>query len=236
MSTFLTDLGKSSFIHVLDQYVGSSARNRYTLGTSFTAPNYPIPANNTVSIGDIYNLVHAAASIKGNGFGHFYHVFLPQGVDMCLPPSSPGASPACYSPDNPSTFAFCAFHGAVTFNDTVGHVIFSVEPYQNVLGCSVLPSGTANGQLVDSTNTVLSHEVFEGLSDPDLNAWWVQDFTFAYGNEIGDLCTRAAQFNKDFYWSYGEVTLNDHPYTIQPEYSNQVHGCAYRPSEDDNDR
>jgi hypothetical protein len=34
---FLTDFGPSTFSHILDQYVGSSALNRYTLGTQFSA-------------------------------------------------------------------------------------------------------------------------------------------------------------------------------------------------------
>ena len=222
---FLTDLGKSEFIHLLDQYVGSTANNRYTLGTQLLVPNYPIPANHTLLVPDILALVHAGGAIKGNGLGHLYHVFLPKGVDMCLSPTE------CYSPDKPATFVFCGFHGAVTFSDKVGHVIFSVEPYQDVNGCSVPPTGTANSQLIDSTDTVLSHEVFEALSDPDLNAWWVQSFTFAFGNEIGDLCTRARQIGANFYWNYGNVQLNDHKYTIQPEYSNTFHGCAYGPAE-----
>jgi len=220
VGTFLTDLGKSDFIHVLDQYTGATSNNRYTLGTSFTAA-YPIPANHTLLISDILSLVHAAAWVKGSGLGHLYHVFLPKGADMCL------TATQCYSPDNPTLFVFCAFHGTATFTDSVGTVIFSVEPYQDVNGCSVPPAGTANNQLIDSTDTVLSHEVFESLSDPGLNAWWVQAFTFANGNEIGDLCTRAGQFKGHFYWDYGRVYLNGNPYTIQPEYSNQVHGCTY---------
>ena len=124
VGAFLTDLGQSDFIHLLDQYVGSSANNRYTLGTSFIAPSYPIPPNHTLLIGDILTLVHAGASITGDGFGHIYHVFLPKGVDMCL---GPPTQLQCYSPDNPSTFFFCAFHGSVTFSDK-GHVLFSVEP------------------------------------------------------------------------------------------------------------
>jgi hypothetical protein len=234
VSSFLTDLGKSDFIHVLDQYVDSSADNRYTLGTSFISPNYPIPANHTLTIVDVARLVHAAASIKGNGFGNFYHVFLPKGVDMCLPPPFAGAPAACYSPDNPSTFVFCAFHGAFVFRD-LGEVIFSLEPYQDVNGCNVPPSGTANNQLVDSTDNVLSHEVFEGLSDPDGREWWVHAFTVVNGNEIGDLCIRFGffkQFN-NYYWLYGHVKLNGHNYTVQPEYSNQFHGCSYLPASDE---
>jgi len=227
---FLTDLGKSNFVHLVDQYVGATADKRYTLGTSFIAPSYPIPPNHTLTILDVAKLVHAAASIKGNGFGQYYHVFLPKGVDMCLPPPVAGAPPECYSPDNPATWVFCAFHGAFLFKD-LGEVIFSLEPYVDVIGCSVPPSGTANSQLVDSTDNVLSHEVFEGLSDPDGREWWVHNFTFANGAEIGDLCTRAARFpDGHIYWSFGQVELNEHKYTIQPEYSNQFHGCAYGPA------
>ena len=94
-------------------------------------------------------------------------------------------------------------------------------------GCAVPPTGTANSQLIDSTNNVLSHEVFEALSDPDLNAWRVQAYTFAYGEEIGDLCTRSGVFNGSLYFKYSNVRLNGHSYTVQPEYSNEVHGCAY---------
>ncbi len=222
---FLKDLGRSDFIHLVDQYVGLSADNRYKMGTSFVAPTYPIPSNHTLGISDILALVHAGAQLAGNGYTNIYHVFLPLGVDICLH----AQITQCYSPDNPSTFYFCAFHGSVDFSDAVGHVLFSVEPYQDVPGCSVPPTGTANSQLVDSTDNVLSHETFEAISDPDGTAWWVQDYTALSGAEIGDICTRAGQFPTGFYWNYGEVRLRDHRYTIQPEYSNTMHGCAYGP-------
>jgi hypothetical protein len=67
------------------------------------------------------------------------------------------------------TFAFCAYHSSVQFKD-IGHVLYGVEPFQDVPGCSVRP-GTPNGQLVDSTNNSLSHELFETISDPDGTAW-----------------------------------------------------------------
>ena len=220
---FLTDLGKSDFIHVLDQYVGTSANNRYTLGTSFLA-TVPVPASHTYLDSDLYPLLHAAAAITGSGLGHIYHVFLPKGVDICLD------AVTCYSPDNFNTFVFCAYHGYVTFSDHVGQVLYTVEPYQDVPGCQARP-GTPNGQVTDSTDDTLSHEVFETISDPGLNAWYVQTFTFAYGNEIGDLCVRAALFpGNQIYSFYGNVNLNGHLYSIQPEYSNQFHGCSYVPN------
>ncbi len=221
---FLTDYGKSRMIHLVDQYIGSSDNNRYRMGIQFLAGGYPVPANNTLGIDDILNLVYAGASISGNGYGHLYHVFLPPGVDMCLS----GPPVQCYSPDNPNTWYFCAFHGSVTFSGAVGHVLFSVEPYQDVVGCSVPPTGTGSGQLTDSTDNVLSHEVTETITDPDGDASWVHAGTALFGGEIGDVCVRSALFpDNNPYWDYGIVRLNGHPYTIQPEYSNQAHGCAY---------
>lgn len=223
VGTFLSDLGRSNFIHVVDQYVGTSANNRYTLGTSFTLKG-SLP--HVVTAAQFLGIVHAAAAIKGGGLGHMYHIFLPKGTDVCLSPTD------CYSPDVPANFNFCAFHGAVTFADAVGHVIFSIEPYQNVDGCSVPPTGTGSGQLNDSTANVLSHEVFESITDPNLDAWWVHDLVLTtFGNEIGDLCARAGFFGKNVYWNYGNVRLNGHLYTVQPEYSNAVHGCTYRPTD-----
>jgi len=90
----------------------------------------------------------------------------------------------------------------------VGHVIFTVEPYKDVFGCSDPPTGTANNQLINSTNDTLSQEVFEALSDPDLNACLVQAFTVVSGFEIGDLCVRAQIIGGNVYGNYGNVRLN----------------------------
>jgi hypothetical protein len=233
---FLHDLGRSNMVHVIDQYTGAYGDHRYTLGTQYetsgypiTTPGVPTATSQTLLIQDILNLAYAGASLGGTGYGHIYHIFIPPGVDMCL--VYPGLN-ECYSPDNPSTWYFCAFHGSVDFSD-IGHVLFSVEPYQNVNGCSV-PPGSPNGQLQDSTDNVLSHESFEAISDPDGNAWWVQSGTVLEGEEIGDNCVRSLyypQFN-NYFWDYGVVRLNGHPYNIQPEYSNGVHGCAYGPPND----
>ena len=222
---FLTDLGKSDFIHLLDQYVGVSSDDRYTLGTSLSVLGYPIPGNHTLQQSDLNAILHAAASKEGVGLEHIYHIFLPQDVDVCVP--NPPGPQICYSPDNNNTFVFCALHGYVDFK-SLGHVIYTLEPYQNVAGCNAPPAGTPNGQLTDSTDDTLSHEVFESISDPNLDAWWVQNLTFAYGNEIGDLCVRSEIVGSNIYSFYGNVALNGHTYRVQPEYSNQFHGCAYQ--------
>jgi hypothetical protein len=153
--TFLTHLGKSKFIHVADQYVGATADNRYTVGAGGLV-NYPIVT--ALADNDILQIVHAGASVFGAGYDHIYHVFLPKGADVCFTGTS-----RCYSPDHPSTFAFCAYHASVTFSD-IGHVLFTVLPFQNVGGCSVAKP-SPNGSLIDSTSSILSHELFEWRGD-----------------------------------------------------------------------
>jgi hypothetical protein len=163
--------------------------------------------------------VHAVAKVTGTGYGHIYHIFLPKGVDTCFDLSN-----VCYSPDNPSSFFFCAYHGSVTFSD-IGHVVYTVEPFQNVGGCRV-STPAPNGQLADSTNSVLSHELFEAITDPDLNAWFNQTSLDLAGFEIGDECQPLSN-------STGALDptflINGKKYEVQTEYSNHYHACAVVP-------
>lgn len=218
-ATFLDNLSKSTFIHVADQYVGSTTSDRYTLGK---AGSVTYPAKKILYDNDILAIVHAGGKAFGTGYGHIYHVFIPKGVDVCITGTN-----ECYSPDDPSTFFFCAYHASVTFSD-IGHTLYTVEPYQDVLGCSIAP-GSPNGTLVDSTSDVLSHELFETITDPDGTAWWQHSSVVLYGSEIGDICEAFETIGANAYFSYGVVSLNGHPYEVQPEYSNGYHACAFVP-------
>jgi hypothetical protein len=175
---------------------------------------------NVLGQNDILSIVHAAATKLGisDSYYNIIHVFLPNGVDTCF-----DLTTICYSPDNYSSFAFCAYHGAVWFND-IGHILYTVEPYQNVPGCQAAPP-TPNASLVDSTASVLSHELFETITDPDLNAWWSDVSLIEQGEEIGDICEAtgngAGQFLNPTFLVGGKN------YKIQLEYSNKYHGCTH---------
>ena len=69
---FLTDLGKSSFIHVADQYVGATANNRYTVGKNATVSYSHF--GTTFYPEDLFSIVHAVAKTDGTGYGHIYHI------------------------------------------------------------------------------------------------------------------------------------------------------------------
>ena len=208
--TFLQNLGQSSFIHVVDQYINLPTSNRYTLGKS--QRTHFAMASNVLYDVDIQSIVHHAAAKLGGGYTNEYHVFLPQGTDECFD----GVQGICYSPDRSSTFVFCAYHSYVDFAD-IGHVLYSVEPYQEVRGCgdTFTPtnyppgSGAPPHTLTDSTSTVLSHELFETITDPDLDAWYNRA-----GYEIGDLCA----FHR------AVINLSGTNYTIQTEWSNRANG------------
>lgn len=202
--TFQSNLNSSSFVHVIDQYTHVTTNNRYPVGTAFAVSATLF--SNMVSENQIFNIVHAAAKVGGAGYGHEYHLFLPSNVDTCF-----DFGP-CYSPDVPSSFVFCAYHGSITFSD-IGHVIYSVEPFQNVSGCGDTGLVTPNGALVDGTATTLSHEFFESITDPDPGTGWTNPLI----SEIGDAC---------FLFRATE-SLNAHSYLIQPEYSNALHGCFF---------
>lgn len=212
-AAFLRHLSKSGFIHVVDQYVGSTAHRRYKLGEGGQL-SYPVFA--PLSDNDLLNIVHAGARSLGNKpYYNVFHVFLPKGTDVCISGTS-----ECYSPDNPATFAFCAFHASVNFSD-VGQVLFTVEPYQDVPGCSVAQP-SPNSALVDSTANTLSHELIETITDPDGTAWVARNSLVAYGEEMADLCVTP-------FGQYGKVLVGGKHYAIQPEYSNKLHGCVVRP-------
>jgi hypothetical protein len=215
---FLTDLFASNYIHVTDQYMRglTKANGRYQTSGSFAQVIGAQP--HVLHDSDVHNLIMLAINQVfnpnggGGGYNQMYSFFLPQGQDLCFNNSS-----QCYCPDNNcngGTFAFCAYHGsfdAVDKNNVTIHVIYQAQPYDNVNGCNV--TNGPNGALIDSTNNVFSHEIFETITDPDLNAWWRP----SDGQEIGDICNFLEQ---------NPITLNGDRYSIQKEYSNDVHTCA----------
>ena len=136
-----------------------------------------------------------------------------------------------YSPDKPENFFFCAYHSSA--DTDIGHLLYTVEPYQDVPGCNDPPT-TPNGQLVDSTNDTHSHELFETISDPDRDARWnaTPSVIGVEGEEIGDECvftTAPPNSPPPVYGDPSVFTIGEHIYAVQLEYSNSKHGCAGTP-------
>lgn len=241
---FQADLSVDSFITILYQYLTSpgtvsptALTGSYTKGTGADlTPSYASPqsgdSNPYLGQHAIWNLVYNAAGPPGSspnalgngGLGNIYHVFLPQGVDTCFEDQNGNSTGECYSPDNGSTYYFCAYHGAFTARNNSGTQVYlyTVEPYQDVPGCrnavynqGPLPNAVPGNSAVDPADpgySTLSHETFETITDPLLRSWYNN---FSGGNEIGDICAEFDNF----------VTLNGNPYVLQSEYSDLHHIC-----------
>jgi hypothetical protein len=233
---FINNLDHDQFITLHYQYMNgpgvvdsTPVTGRFPKGQGAdVSPTYasPRPGSTNPYYGQLSILLQVLSSAPtisgdgsdGSGYGHIYHVYLPQGVDTCF--ESPLGTPTttCYSPDNGATFYFCAYHGSFTSSGKV--YLYTVEPHQDVNGCrnqiynQALPNRVSpTVDPADPGYSTLSHELFETIGDPRGNAWWNN---FTAGEEIGDLCADFDNF----------VTINGSPYVLQSEYSDVNHLCV----------
>ncbi|HEY8005558.1 MAG TPA: hypothetical protein VIE66_01850 [Methylocella sp.] len=219
ITTFQSNLTKSTFITIVDQYVGATAKGRYPLSSQFFADVVlPVtPWNSSTPLlldSEAQAIAFAAANANnGFGFGFVYHVFVPPGTDVCFDNST-----VCYSPDNLNNFFFCGYHES--FDLSGNHILYTVEPWG--VPCTASPVQSAT----DAQVSVLSHETFETITDPDPNFEWNSPVGIG---EIGDNCEPSVG---EFLYGNPEiypVSLNKHIYNIQLEYSNKGFGCRTMP-------
>lgn len=222
---FLADLSNDPFVSIAYQYLASPGvalsppvTGRFTLGQAVDVSYTPTTAdtvagftNPVLSIPDLLGIL--IQGIEANGgldaaHNHIYDLFLPPNYDTCLDANDT----VCYSPDNPSSFVFCAYHDFATTQS--GFPIYlTVEPDQGVPGCEPptnLPFPHPNPR-TDAQDSSLSHETFETITDPQGSAWR----NLLTGSEIGDLCAYFDNF----------VTISRDPYLIQSEYSDIGSEC-----------
>lgn len=220
---FLQRLGRSKMIHLVDQYVGKHGDNRYTVGSSLSVTT---PIDHVLGMDDVLGILHGAAlAIGGNGYGEIYHLFFPKGVEVCDGPAS------CYAPNDEgnSTYTWCALHASHTFSD-IGHVLYTVEMYQTGTCLKSEENPYPNGLFEDSTMSMLSHELFETITDPDPDpdlahgvrvGWQARSYYHVAGDEMGDLCEGSEDQREHFVTSF-----DGHDYSTQLEYSNASHSCT----------
>jgi hypothetical protein len=219
---FLNDTGGTSYYNILNQYpdnVSGTPLDKSVLGASYldTTP-YPVSGTQANPLHDSDIRAEVARAIAANnwvaGPNKMFHVFTGYGIESCFDPSN-----------NECTFnVYCAYHSFFTQSSQT--MIYSNMPDFNGPSGRCTPRGqlSPNGDYyADPEINILSHELFEAVSDPQLNAWYD-----AFGSEIGDKCA----------WNFGNVNpdgsnlvLNGHKYLVQLEWSN-YNGCvlSYGPS------
>ncbi len=122
----------------------------------------------------------------------------------------------------PTSGGYCAYHWdySASFSTNNATVLYAnMGDMQS--GCTVSGASPHSDITADSVISVTSHEFFESVSDPLLNAW----FDGTTGGEIGDKCA----------WVFGErdphgsdvelKPLLTSDYIVQQEWSNRSSGC-----------
>lgn len=230
---FLKDVGRTSYYNILTQYSKAAGKaigtgpiqNASTFGGAYldTTP-YPRAGTNDDPLlnVDIQNEVERAMKANGwsPGLDKLYLVFTAHTAVSC------GSGPDTpYCTDGQPGHRFCGYHGYMPVDDQP--VIFSYLPsaysYRSICGPVHNPqvlfkASPHRDPYADSQVLVLSHELFESVSDPLLEAW-------SGGNgEIGDLCEgkTGGKLKADG----GDITLHGHRYVVQSIWSNASHSCV----------
>ncbi|HEY8698206.1 MAG TPA: hypothetical protein VIM02_11335 [Rhizomicrobium sp.] len=214
----------ASYEYYLNLSVMSETLNRYTGNSLYSTGHYPVAnwywnngnPGSLVYQSQIASLVQYMAgqdyTYRGARLGYtdIYHVFLPPGTDTCFDDPRNG----CYNPDGraPGPFTFCGYHYSTKLsNGTV--VLYSVEPFESVYGCST-GTNTSN-----DTANVLGHEIAETVTDPIPGTAWKAQWHPDYGQEVGDVCSG------QFFYHY----LAGANYYTQDWYGNNYHQCVDGP-------
>jgi hypothetical protein len=117
----------------------------------------------------------------------------------------------------------CAYHSYFTDSNTGQNVVWANIPDVPQRTCEV-PSPSPNLDLIaDSSINLMSHELFESITDPLISAWIDSN-----GNEIGDKCawTFGPQVGNPSQEPNADIQINGHYYEIQQEWSNALNGCT----------
>jgi hypothetical protein len=127
---------------------------------------------------------------------------------------------------------YCAYHSYFNIGSTP--VIYGNIPYANPSWCQVFGTPSPNGDAAgDAAANVVSHELTEAITDPELNAWYGGDLS----HEIGDLCAwnygtntwDSGKANQSWPVSFGLYIIGHPPvsaFELQLEYDNHTSSCV----------
>ena len=210
---FLQDLNGSSFLSILTQYpdntIGSPS-DRLQFGGSYldTTPYSFLPGGNLSESGLTLEITHA---INVNGWAE-----------------GPNSIFIIFTAENivPQVIEHlgCGDHSYFIDQFTGKQVVYANIPDLH-FGCGLAYGTlTANFDIfADSAIGVVSHELFEAITDPLITGW--ADLN---GYEIADKCQGLGpQIGNPILEPNADLELNGHFYEIQEEWSNQANACTF---------
>ncbi|HEY7339547.1 MAG TPA: hypothetical protein VH591_01590 [Ktedonobacterales bacterium] len=229
MEQYFQDVGGTSFYNILTQYYATATgpiRNRVTFEGSYV-DTHPYPRAGTIShplldsdiqdeITRVLGLKYGTSVLDPN---QVVFLFTGYNIQEC----------AGSTADDGCTFShnvegdFCAYHSSSLLGDYTYAYIPDIDD------CQYLPTTASpnHDRAADAIISIVSHEQFEAVSDPDIKGWY--DGT-TYEGEMADKCVFTyGQLGSDG----GNVTLaNGHRYVVQEEWSLHDQACilSYTPS------
>jgi hypothetical protein len=117
----------------------------------------------------------------------------------------------------------CAYHSYFTDPNTGEDVVWANIPDIPQPGCELSTPTPNFDQFADSSINLMSHELFESITDPLISAWIDSN-----GMEIGDKCAWmfGPQVGNSSSEPNADVELNGHYYQVQQEWSNAMNSCT----------
>jgi hypothetical protein len=199
LPNLLEGYGSSVLSNILDQYLPAPALSQFdpTTATDISTPPARSPTT-TAIVKEVCKQINKGA--------------LPMNpVDSV---HSGGGVYFVLTSNFPKSVNFCAWHSFGTCNGN--HIAVAYIPnLKNVGGCNPGNLYRANsfseGTRADAN--VISHELSEAITDPELSAWFD-----SVGNEIGDKC--------NFLFKSAVTLANSTTWQLQEEWSNSLSACS----------
>jgi hypothetical protein len=229
---FLSDISGDAYFHIITQYPGTTCLGptcfvqnvggAVALGGSWVDTQaYPHPGTNNdagtranpLLDSDIQNEVTRAVNQNNWTVDNNSIFFVITGVFNNGVPVEECHGINCTFKGIP----FCAYHNTFLLGGNTLIYSYLSDASFSSAGCleGLSTTGTTgpNGQIAsDRQVALMSHELLEAVTDPDLDTWYDPPT----GNEIGDNCNQMPSI----------VSLNDHSYAVQKMWSNASSSCV----------
>lgn len=212
VTRFLGDLSGSSYLSITTQYPDNtfgSPSDAFRFGGSWIDTTAYTGNGSNLSDVDLTNeIMHAiTANNWPEGTNKVYFLFTAENV---LSQSLEEAG-------------LCADHTYFADPDTGENVMWANIPDIPQAGCELSGPTPNFDQFADSAINLMSHELFESITDPLFSAW-----IDSSGSEIGDKCawTFGPQIGNNSTEPNANIELNGHYYKVQQEWSNALTGCT----------
>ena len=221
LAYFFADFSAFPMFPVLTQYpdsTGAPPTSVSMISTLATELDAALPRLGTQSDPLLASDIESTIDAFGEGAGigtttdDLYVLVLPANANFCLDPDD-----CSFPTGDGSTGVTLGWHSV-----TPGGRVYAVIGSGDSLGSDAVNPPFPNGPAIDTMFSVLSHEVFESLTDPTGGGWFGPDSEDEACFEIADRCV-----DSDLYFTIpGSSSRDGMTFNVQQEWSNATMNCG----------